>query len=157
MAWKTADVSQRCSYVIYSDEFSVNLHFPCKNEHFLAKIRRILVFECVGTNHIEIKQTSPMPCIGQISAYIGMISWSHDGFNRMYSLFIVPNQMTRRVPPGAVKQMQPLTVTFISQTQSISRSGQEKKNMCVYYCMEKWNRVGRSENVFILLKVFIWG
>ena len=24
--------------------------------------------------------------------------------------------------------------------------------MCVYYCMEKLNRVGRSENVFILLK-----
>ena len=24
--------------------------------------------------------------------------------------------------------------------------------MCVYYCMEKLNRVGRLENVFILLK-----
>ena len=30
--------------------------------------------------------------------------------------------------------------------------------MCVYYCMEKLNRVGRLENVFILLfKDFIWG
>ena len=28
----------------------------------------------------------------------------------------------------------------------------KKKNMCVYYCMEKLNRVGRLENVFILLK-----
>ena len=27
-----------------------------------------------------------------------------------------------------------------------------RKNMCVYYCMEKLNRVGRLENVFILLK-----
>ena len=25
--------------------------------------------------------------------------------------------------------------------------------MCVYYCMEKLNRVGRLENVFILLKI----
>ena len=28
----------------------------------------------------------------------------------------------------------------------------KKKNMCVYYCMEKLNRVGRFENVFVLLK-----
>ena len=34
--------------------------------------------------------------------------------------------------------------------------GQEKK-MCVYYCMEKLNRVGRLENVFILLKKFYMG
>ena len=34
--------------------------------------------------------------------------------------------------------------------------GQEK-NMCVYYCMEKLNRVDRLENVFILLKNFVWG
>ena len=33
----------------------------------------------------------------------------------------------------------------------------KKKNMCVYYYMEKLNRVGRLENVFILLKNFIWG
>ena len=32
-----------------------------------------------------------------------------------------------------------------------------KKNMCVYYCMEKLNRVGRLENVFILLKKFYMG
>ena len=32
-----------------------------------------------------------------------------------------------------------------------------KKNMCVYYCMEKLNRVDRLENVFILLKKFVWG
>ena len=25
--------------------------------------------------------------------------------------------------------------------------------MCVYYCMEKLNRVGRLENVFMLLKI----
>ena len=29
--------------------------------------------------------------------------------------------------------------------------------MCVNNCMEILNRVGRSENVFILTKVFIWG
>ena len=28
-----------------------------------------------------------------------------------------------------------------------------KKKMCVYYCIEKLNRVDRSENGFILLKV----
>ena len=28
--------------------------------------------------------------------------------------------------------------------------------MCVYYCMAKLNRVGRSANVFILLK-FLYG
>ena len=28
----------------------------------------------------------------------------------------------------------------------------KKTNMCVNYCMEKLNRVGRLENVFILLK-----
>ena len=33
----------------------------------------------------------------------------------------------------------------------------KKKNMCVYYCMEKLNRVDRLENVFILLKNFVWG
>ena len=67
-------MSQSRSNVIYSDEFSVNLHFLYKNEYFLAKIRRILVFECIGTNRIETKQTSPMPRLGQISAYAGMIS-----------------------------------------------------------------------------------
>ena len=94
-------MSQSRSYVIYSDEFCVNLHFLYKNEHFLAKIRRILVFECIGTIHIETKQTSPMPRLGQISAYAGMISRSHDGFNRTYSpfiaLFIAPNRMPRRL------------------------------------------------------------
>ena len=34
--------------------------------------------------------------------------------------------------------------------------GQEK-NMCVYYYMEKLNRVDRLENVFILLKKFCMG
>ena len=68
----------------------LNLHFLYKNEHFLAKIPRILVFECIDTNHIEMKQTSPMLYLGQISAYTGMISRSHDGFSRMYSLFIAP-------------------------------------------------------------------
>ena len=29
--------------------------------------------------------------------------------------------------------------------------------MCVYYCMEKFNRVGRLENVFILLKKNLYG
>ena len=29
--------------------------------------------------------------------------------------------------------------------------------MCVYYYMEKLNRVDRLENVFILLKKFVWG
>ena len=28
--------------------------------------------------------------------------------------------------------------------------------MCIYYCIEKLNRVGRLENDFILLKNFIW-
>ena len=32
-----------------------------------------------------------------------------------------------------------------------------KKIMCVYYCMEKLNRVDGLENVFILLKNFVWG
>ena len=32
----------------------------------------------------------------------------------------------------------------------------KKKYMCVYYCMDKLNRVGRLENVFILLK-FLYG
>ena len=33
----------------------------------------------------------------------------------------------------------------------------KKKNMCVYYCMEKLNRVDRLENVFILLKKICMG
>ena len=32
-----------------------------------------------------------------------------------------------------------------------------RKKMCVYYCMEKLNRVDRLENVFILLENFVWG
>ena len=85
------------SKVIYSDEFSVNLHFLYKNEHFLATIRRILVFECIGMNRIETKQTSPMTRLGQNWAYAGMISRSHDGFNRTFiAPFIVPNRMSRR-------------------------------------------------------------
>ena len=87
-------MSQCRSYVIYSDEFSVNLHFLYKNEHFLyknehflAKIHRMPVFECIGTHRIETKQTTPVPRPGQISAYAGMISRSHDGFNRAYSPF----------------------------------------------------------------------
>ena len=36
--------------------------------------------------------------------------------------------------------------------QSFLLSRPRKTNMCVYYCMEKLNRVGRWRNVFILLK-----
>ena len=38
--------------------------------------------------------------------------------------------------------------------QSFLLSRPRKK--CVYYCMEKLNRVDRLENVFILLKNFVW-
>ena len=72
MACKTANMSHSCLFVIYSDEFSVNLHFVSKNENFLAKICKILVFEYIGTNHIETKQTSPILRLGQILAYAGM-------------------------------------------------------------------------------------
>ena len=33
--------------------------------------------------------------------------------------------------------------------QSFLLSRPRKKNMCVYYCMEKLNRVDRLENVFV--------
>ena len=48
----------------------------------------------------------------------------------------------------------PLLIVKMHQSFLLSRP---RKNMCVYYCMEKLNRVGRSENVFILLKKIIWG
>ena len=49
----------------------------------------------------------------------------------------------------------PLWIVKMHQSFLLSRP--RKKNMCVYYCMEKLNRVGRLENVLILLKIFIWG
>ena len=44
----------------------------------------------------------------------------------------------------------PLWIVKMHQSFLLSRS--RKKNMCVYYCMEKLNGVGRLENVFTLLK-----
>ena len=49
----------------------------------------------------------------------------------------------------------PLWIVKIHQSFLLSRP--RKTNMCVYYCMEKLNRVDRLENVFILLKNFVWG
>ena len=49
----------------------------------------------------------------------------------------------------------PLWIVKMNQSFLLSRP--RKKNMCVYYCMEKLNRVDRLENVFILLKDFVWG
>ena len=42
---------------------------------------------------------------------------------------------------------------IVKINQSFLLSGPRKKNLCFYYCMEKLNRVGRLENVFILLKI----
>ena len=68
-------------YEIYSDAHNVTLHFMDTNEPFLAKIQTLYVFECIGTNHLETKQTSPMSrirCVSANSAYAGSVSRSCD-------------------------------------------------------------------------------
>ena len=87
-------VSHSRSYVIHSDDFSVNQHFLYKNEHAGYLYLNVLVRIILRRN----MQTSPMPRLGQISAYAGMISRSDDRFNPTYSLFIDPNSMPRRPP-----------------------------------------------------------
>ena len=44
----------------------------------------------------------------------------------------------------------PLWIVKMHQSFLLSRP---RKKICVYYCMEKLNRVDRLENVFILLKI----
>ena len=48
----------------------------------------------------------------------------------------------------------PLWIVKMHQSFLLARP---RKKICVYYCMEKLNRVDSLENVFILLKKFVWG
>ena len=101
-----------CPKVVRMWYSQVNSEFLYTNEHFLAKKRRILAFECtcIGTNHIETKQTSRMPRFGQISAHAGMLCRSHDRFDRTRLLrrLLIPIEClsARRVPMAYARRNQ---------------------------------------------------